>query len=439
MTIGWVSGDVVVTACPRTWCGLRFEVAVKRHLRPETRCRCTPRSSSLLTKRLRSEALCRRLVERVHEDHRLADVEEIEASDGLDETGTEAATLTPSPLEVTQMSAPVRRRSLPRRVPPKGIPRGWFQIGWSSDFTTDKPVSLHYFNCDLVAYRGQGTAESPGQVRVLDAFCRHLAFGGQVEGDCIRGPYHGWLFDGDGANIEVPYGDEGKTGIRLSSWPTAEVDGIVLVWFDPDSQPPSVEPPISFARSPHPSAPLSESARLWPAVRMTPQAAADNVCDAAHFAYIHGSHEMPVLAGNREDGPRFLADYKLVFGGGYESTFVTPNGPTAGTVTTEAMGLGLLWNRTGGVDDVISMLGVTPIDESTSDVRLSVWVPTVRHNGELMPERISKLWVHQQHSQVESDPLIWANQTYIDRPPFLKFEAAPMRAFRSWSAKWYSA
>jgi hypothetical protein len=231
MTIGWVSGDVVVTACPRTWCGLRFEVAVKRHLRPETRCRCAPRSSSLLTKRLRSEAPCRRLVERVHEDHRLADVEEIEASDVLDETGTEAATLIPSPLEVTQMSAPVRRRSLPRRVPPKGIPRGWFQIGWSSDFTTDKPVSLHFFNCDLVAYRGQGTAESPGQV----------------------------------------------------------------------------------------------------------------------------------------------------------------------------------------------------------------WVPTVRHNGELMPERITKLWVHQQHSQLESDPLIWANQTYIDRPPFLKFEAEPMRAFRSWSAKWYSA
>jgi hypothetical protein len=61
------------------------------------------------------------------------------------------------------------------------------------------------------------------------------------------------------------------------------------------------------------------------------------------------------------------------------------------------------------------------------------------NGSSFMPERITKLWVHQQHSQVESDPLIWANQTYIDRPPFLKFEAEPMRAFRSWSAKWYSA
>ena len=34
------------------------------------------------------------------------------------------------------------------------------------------------------------------------------AVGGQVEGDCLRCPFHGWRFDGDGgACIEIPYGD----------------------------------------------------------------------------------------------------------------------------------------------------------------------------------------------------------------------------------------
>ncbi|EHB58775.1 Rieske (2Fe-2S) iron-sulfur domain protein [Mycolicibacterium rhodesiae JS60] len=341
------------------------------------------------------------------------------------------------------MSAPVRRRSLRRRVPAKGIPRGWFQLGWSSDFAAGKPVALRYFDCDLVAYRPEDGAAGCGRVRVLDAFCRHLgahlAFGGRVEGDCIRCPYHGWLYDSDGINVEVPYGDEGSTAIRLSSWPTAEVDGVVLVWFDPDSQPPTVEPPASFARSPHPSWPLSDTTKIWPAVQMTPQAAADNVCDAAHFTHIHGSHDMPVLADYRADGAQFHARYELDFGGGYESTFATPDGPVAGTITTEATGLGLLWNRMGGVDDVISLLGVTPIDEKTSDVRVSVWVPTVRRNGEPMPDRVRSAWIRQQHSQVEADLLIWGNQTYIERPPFLKIEAEPMRAFRSWSDEWYSA
>lgn len=341
------------------------------------------------------------------------------------------------------MTTPVRRRSLPRRFPAKGMPRGWYQIGWSADFAAGKPVPLRYFGCHLVAYRAEDTIAGAGPVGVLDAYCRHmgahLGFGGRVERDCIRCPYHGWLYDSDGANVEVPYGDDGRTGIRLSSWPTAEVDGVVLLWFAPDSQPPSADPPSSFARSPHPTWPLHEAMKLWPAMRMTPQAAADNVCDAAHFTYIHGSHDMPVLASYRDDGTIFRATYELEFGAGVDSTFATPNGPVGGSITTEAIGLGLLWNRLGGVDDVISLLGVTPITETTADVRVSVWVPTVRRTGEPMPDRVRNAWVRQQHGQVEADLLIWAHQTYIDRPPFLNVEAKPMRTFRAWSDQWYSS
>jgi 3-ketosteroid 9alpha-monooxygenase subunit A len=111
----------------------------------------------------------------------------------------------------------------------------------------------------------------------------------------------------------------------------------------------------------------------------------------------------------------------------------------AGTINTEATGLGLLWNRLGGVDEVISLLGVTPIDAATSDVRVSVWVPTERSDGAPMSAAIRDRWIGQQHSQVEADLQVWANQTYIDRPPFLVTEAESMRAFRAWSAQWYQA
>jgi 3-ketosteroid 9alpha-monooxygenase subunit A len=340
------------------------------------------------------------------------------------------------------LTSAIRRRSLSRRSPEKGIARGWYQIGWSTDFPPGTAVPLHYFDCDLVAFRGTDSADGTvRQVRVLDAFCRHmgahLGHGGTVEDDCIRCPYHGWLYDANGLNIDVPYGGEDATGIRISSWPTTEVDGVVLVWFDPESLTPAFDPPTSFARAQCPVWPLDGATRLWPSLTMSPQAAADNVCDAAHFKYVHGSYDLPGLASYSADGSVFRAVYDIGFGGGMAYTWATPHGPVAGTIHTEATGLGLLWNRLGGVDEVISLLGVTPIDATTSDVRVSVWVPTERTDGSPMPAAIRDRWIGQQHSQVEADLQVWANQTYIDRPPFLTTEAESMRTFRAWSAQWY--
>ena len=47
-------------------------------------------------------------------------------------------------------------------------------------------------------------------VFVTDAYCphlgAHLGFGGKVEGDCIKCPFHEWKFQGeDGKVAEVPY------------------------------------------------------------------------------------------------------------------------------------------------------------------------------------------------------------------------------------------
>ncbi|ELT88255.1 hypothetical protein CAPTEDRAFT_218200 [Capitella teleta] len=49
-----------------------------------------------------------------------------------------------------------------------------------------------------------------GTAHVLDAYCPHLganlAIGGQVKGDCLECPFHGWQFRGDdGKCVKVPY------------------------------------------------------------------------------------------------------------------------------------------------------------------------------------------------------------------------------------------
>ena len=54
------------------------------------------------------------------------------------------------------------------------------------------------------------------EVHALDAYCPHLganlAVGGQVKGDCLECPFHGWQFRGsDGKCTHIPYSEKGRT------------------------------------------------------------------------------------------------------------------------------------------------------------------------------------------------------------------------------------
>ena len=76
-------------------------------------------------------------------------------------------------------------------------------------------------------YRGED-----GDAHVLDAHCphlgAHLAVGGKVEGECLRCPFHGWLFEGDdGRCVEIPYGEGERipAKARARAYPIVERNG----------------------------------------------------------------------------------------------------------------------------------------------------------------------------------------------------------------------
>ena len=324
-----------------------------------------------------------------------------------------------------------------RNYPSDRIARGWYQIGWSADFPVGVPVPLRYFERALVAYRGMS-----GEMHVMDAFCRHLGahlgYGGCVEGESIRCPYHGWLWDADGHNSDIPYSEQRKMdNLKLGVWQCREVDDVVIVYFDPDGGTPGVAPE-SFARCetevwpPHPDA-----TRLWTSLEMVPQMASDNVPDAEHFKYVHQAPEGARVVSYGIEGDLFKSDYKIRFGAGMESTWATPLGPIDGDIQTEAYGVGLSWNHLGGFDDVYSVLGTTPVTPHLTDVRITVWVSRTRGDGNPLSADIRDRWVRQQHGQVEADLRIWEHQTFVDRPPFAKSESEPMRAFRRWAKAFY--
>src|SRR5439155_1056931 len=85
----------------------------------------------------------------------------------------------------------------------------------------------HYFDTELVIWR-----DADGTVACQEAFCphlgAHLGWGGSVEGKQIRCPFHGWAFDCEGTNVEIPYADRPNRKARLRSFPVREHAGFAI-------------------------------------------------------------------------------------------------------------------------------------------------------------------------------------------------------------------
>ena len=129
-----------------------------------------------------------------------------------------------------------------------------------------------------------------GEAAVVDAHCPHMGahvgYGGVVDGECIRCPFHAWPSTTDGRCVEVPY-DEGRRPPRdgLGVHPVHETSGLILVhhsesgaaptWFMPDLPQWGEDGWIGY-----------ESVG-W-RIRMHVQELAENVPDMAHFAVVHG-------------------------------------------------------------------------------------------------------------------------------------------------------
>ena len=84
------------------------------------------------------------------------------------------------------------------RYPFPPNPEGWYLLCESASLAPGDVVPLHYFGRELVLYRTEG-----GRAVVADAHCphmgAHLGYGGVVDGEGIRCPFHHWRYDVDGA------------------------------------------------------------------------------------------------------------------------------------------------------------------------------------------------------------------------------------------------
>ncbi len=114
----------------------------------------------------------------------------------------------------------------------------WYAILESNEVRRGKPVGVTRMGEKLVAWR-----DSQGKVAVMHDRCAHRGVAlsvGEVHGDCIWCPFHGFEFDADGRCTVVPANGRNAPvpkALTVQAYPTHEANGFIFIyWGEPEGE-----------------------------------------------------------------------------------------------------------------------------------------------------------------------------------------------------------
>jgi phenylpropionate dioxygenase-like ring-hydroxylating dioxygenase large terminal subunit len=122
----------------------------------------------------------------------------------------------------------------------------WYAVLESNEVRRGKPVGVTRMGEKLVAWR-----DSQGKVTVMHDLCPHRGVAlsvGEVHGDCIWCPFHGFEYDASGHCTLIPANGAqtpAPRAFRVQTYPAHEAHGLIFIyWGQPDGELP---PPRWFA------------------------------------------------------------------------------------------------------------------------------------------------------------------------------------------------
>ena len=186
----------------------------------------------------------------------------------------------------------MKKRRVRGNLPPP-FPNGWYCVAYSREVEEKGVKNVEALGNHFAVFRGEN-----GEAYVLDAYCPHLganiACGGNVEGNALQCPFHGWEFRGeDGKCINIPYSSGPiPSNARVKSWHTMEVNGQILVWFDAEDREPMWAPEALPGIE---SGSWSRRGYTRHTINAHIQEVPENGADVPHLNFLHGPI---ILAGN---------------------------------------------------------------------------------------------------------------------------------------------
>lgn len=307
---------------------------------------------------------------------------------------------------------------------PFGVPFGWFQVAWSHEVAPGDVVPRFYFGRHLVLWR-----DEQGVVHLQDAFCphlgAHLGHGGKVDGCNLVCPFHGWAFDPDGANADIPYSDRTNAKARIRTYPVVELgESFVMAWYHPHD----ADPTYAIEAPPELTDPdFTEWHHEHFRVAAAAQELAENSVDGPHFRYVHNTDVVPEIQSYDAEGP--VASMRSI------QRFPTPRGVVDGRIDVDNHGPGFGVTRFSGIVDTFLVGAATPVDANTTEVRFSFKVRRLDDGN--ATSGVGKAFIREVCKQFEEDRPIWENKAHVTRPALADTDPPFMR-FRKWYGQFYA-
>jgi phenylpropionate dioxygenase-like ring-hydroxylating dioxygenase large terminal subunit len=317
---------------------------------------------------------------------------------------------------------PFSEHLLPTRTaadndPRPAFPHGWQSIGFADEIRPGQIVSRHMLGRDLVLFRGMS-----GTLTVADAYCPHLGAhlgGGDIQGDCIRCPFHHWQFSADGRCASMPYGEHIPRHAQLQVWPVQEINGFVFIDFHPHEQRAQWQIPA------HPA--VDDAAyyfvdRRQHLFRAHPQDVSENGADFAHFVAVHGWDNVAL---------RFVPD-RHTYQVGYDTSAVDTGYGDKGAVGVDSLaaGPGYTYTHYTGELDWLMMSCFTAVDPGVLYLHQLYYArrDIARPRAMALIDAVDSEW--------RADIKIWEAKRYREKPA-LNNGDGPIAQFRRWYAQFY--
>ena len=135
----------------------------------------------------------------------------------------------------------------PTLLPP--FPKGWYALGLSGELRPGELRAAQWMGEETVLFRTER-----GEAALMGAYCPHLGahmgYGGRVQGETVRCPFHGFCFDTRGECASIPYGTRIPPKARAEVWPCVERHGLILAYYDPEGCAPGWIRSTGIARAP---------------------------------------------------------------------------------------------------------------------------------------------------------------------------------------------
>lgn len=326
------------------------------------------------------------------------------------------------------------------RYPFPPFPNGWYCIAFSDELAPGQILNRTFMGQEIVVFR-----TSSGNVAVSDAHCPHmgghLAHGGTIEDETIRCPFHGFCFDTQGQCVKTGYDTKPPPKAILRIWPSREMHGLVLVFYDTDGAAPTWEvPSLDTAQW----SPLTYNVFR---VKSHPQETTENSVDFGHFSIVHGYSDTEQLSDLNIDGPLLNCRYAMRRPA---DVFLAGNSLIRAEFEVFVWGLGYslvdVWVEKYNLRSRVWVLPA-PIDGDYINIRAAVSIetsvkPTDIHWGlGLMPAKwamslVQKMTLKGYCNDLSQDFDIWTHKSYIE-PAVLAKGDGPIATYRKYAQQFY--